>query len=168
MHVQILILVLEYICIVLTSSLVNTTINILTSSVCWVWCSTSRSFTTSGSRGQIYVVVARPDFNVYTVQLSYGSGQSKNVTRRELQLINTGPVTDVEETNSASDDESRWSLSSQKPHIMTSLAMMIGVKISSRTCQGGPRDQPRGNILTTSICQSPFCPTLQLRPWWPC
>ena len=41
-----------------------------------------------------YIVVARLDFNVYTVQLSDGFGPSKNVTRRELQLINTGPVTD--------------------------------------------------------------------------
>ena len=53
-----------------------------------------------------YIVVARPDLNVYTVQLSDGSGPSKNVTRRDLQQINTGPVTDVEETDSASDDES--------------------------------------------------------------
>ena len=47
-----------------------------------------------------YIVVARPDFNVYTMQLSDGSGPSKNVTRRELRLIDTGPVTDVLNTDS--------------------------------------------------------------------
>ena len=52
-----------------------------------------------------YIVVARPYFNVYTGQLLHGSGPSKNITRRELQLIDTGPVTDVEKTDSASDDD---------------------------------------------------------------
>ena len=49
------------------------------------------------------------------MQLPDGSGPSKNVTRRELQQINTGPVTDVEETDSASDDESHLIATSVTP-----------------------------------------------------
>ena len=96
-----------------------------------------------------YIVVARPDFNVYTVQLSDGSGPSKNVTRRELQLIDTGPVTDVEETDSASDDEGHMIAMSVTPPANLPATTHYDVVCDSGRLEDSIETMPRRSTRST-------------------
>lgn len=126
-----------------------------------------------------HVVVTRPDFNVYVVQLSDSPGPSKNVRWRELQMIYIGTVAETAESHSESEYEVKIVTMRVTPNDDEPQNMQYDVAVDELRCvepivQDLPRRSTRTtrnqhsntNIRTQSTCPSLCYHTQQSKSRW--